>query len=75
MKKFKRILALIGAILLVALYGSTLVFALQKSPNSDNLLKAAIACTLLLPILLYAITLVSKHTNKKDWDDSDTSKP
>lgn len=61
MKKFKRIFALIGAIILVALYVSTLVFALMDNPYSDGLLKASIACTILLPVLLYAITLVYKH--------------
>lgn len=71
MKKFKRIFALIGALLLAALYVSTLVFALIDRSESAGLLKASIACTILLPVLLYAITLVYRLTGKDD-DDRDS---
>ena len=54
MKKAKRILALTGAILLVCLYAATLVFALMDSPAASGLLKAAVAATILVPVLLYA---------------------
>ena len=66
MKKSTRILALIGAILLIALYLSTLVFALIDSAYTLNLLKASLAATILLPILLYAYILfyrLSKHSD------------
>ncbi len=66
MKKSTRILALIEAILLIALYLSTLVFALIDSAYTLNLLKASIAATILLPILLYAYILfyrLSKHSD------------
>ena len=51
MKKSKRIMALIGAILLVLLYVSTLIFAFIDSVVSQKLLMAAIAATILLPVL------------------------
>ena len=57
MKKSKRIMALIGAILLVLLYVSTLIFAFIDSVVSQKLLMAAIAATILLPVLLYLYTL------------------
>lgn len=69
MKKFKRTLALIGAVLLIVLYVSTLIFALFDHSASRGLLKASIACTILLPVLLYAYTLVYKISKKED-DDS-----
>lgn len=69
MKKFKRTLALIGAVLLIVLYVSTLIFALFDYSASMGLLKASIACTILLPVLLYAYTLVYKISKKED-DDS-----
>lgn len=69
MKKFKRTLALIGAVLLIVLYVSTLIFALFDHSSSMGLLKASIACTILLPVLLYAYTLVYKISKKED-DDS-----
>ena len=60
MKNAKRILALIAAILLFGMYLSTLIFALMGSPHSIDLLWASVACTIILPVLLYAYTLVFK---------------
>ncbi len=61
MKKVRRIIALIGIILLLAMYGSTMVFALMGSPNSKGFLMASIACTIFVPILLYAMSVVAKN--------------
>ncbi len=68
--KLKRILALIGAVLLFAMYASTLIFALFDHSATKGLLKASIACTILVPVLLYAYTLVyrvakSSHDSPK----------
>lgn len=71
MKKTKRILAIIGIILLVGMYASTLVFALIDHSETMGLLKASIACTIILPVLLYAYTLVYKITRKNNSDDPD----
>ena len=54
MKHVKQILALLGAVLLAALYISTLIFALSDSPLFFDLLKISVAATILLPVLLYA---------------------
>ena len=62
MKNAKRILALAAAILLFGMYLSTLIFALMGSPHSIDLLWASVACTIILPVLLYAYTLVFKLT-------------
>ena len=70
MKKGKRIFALIGAIALVLMYISTLVFALIDTSVSGGLLKASIACTVILPVLLYAYSLVYR-LSKKNNDNSD----
>ena len=74
MKKMQRILALAGVILLVGLYGSTLVFALSGSPESEGLFKASIACTVLVPVLIYANMLVYKYLKNKDITDEKLSK-
>ena len=68
MSKTKRILALLGVILLAALYLSTLFFAIFDSQNTMWLFKASIAATILLPVLLYAYTLFYRlsHKNKDD---------
>ena len=74
MKKAKRILAIIGLILIALMYILTIVFALSKNPNSKNWLMAAIFCTIAVPVLLYAMQLVAKvlagrGANKKNDPD------
>ena len=71
MKKSKRIMALIGAILLVLLYVSTLIFAFIDSVVSQKLLMAAIATTILLPVLLYIYSLFSRTSHTDDSDSSE----
>ena len=66
MKKAKRVLALLGVILLVAMYGSTLVFAVMDSPMARGLLMGSVYCTIAVPVLLYAMTLVTKHLKYKN---------
>jgi len=66
MKKGKRILAIIGIILLVGMYASTLLFALIDRSASLGLFKASIACTILVPVLIYAYTLVYKLAKDKN---------
>ncbi len=70
MKKSKRILALITAILLIALYVSTLVFALIDHPLCTDLLKISVAGTIVLPVLIYAYTLICRliHTDDDQED-------
>ena len=68
--KTKRILAALGAFLLFAMYTGTLAFALIDHPAAQDLLMASIACTIILPVLLYAYTLVYRltRTNEEDSD-------
>ena len=74
MKNAKRILALAAAILLFGMYLSTLIFALIGSPHSIDLLWASIACTIVLPVLLYGYMLVFKLTrHNTQFDDSGDS--
>lgn len=64
--KLQRILAIVGIILLIGLYVSTLVFALMKSPNAQSLLTLSIYCTVAVPVFLYAFGLVTKYLKNKD---------
>lgn len=68
MKNLKRILAAIAAILLIAMYVSTLVFAFIDHSKTLGLLKASIACTIILPCLLYAYSLVYKISKHNDLE-------
>ena len=70
MKNLKRILAAIGALLLFCMYASTLLFALIDQSKSMGLLKASIACTIILPVFLYAYSLVYKLTRHHSDQDS-----
>lgn len=72
MKKMKRILALAAVILLILLYLSTLVFALLDAPVFTALLKASVAATILLPVLLYGILMFHRLPGKnKDLEDNE----
>lgn len=66
MKKIQRILALLGVFLLVGLYGSTMFFAVSGSPNATVFLKASIACTIIVPVFLYANILIYKYLKNKN---------
>ncbi|CUX48741.1 hypothetical protein [Clostridium sp. C105KSO13] len=71
MKKAKRILALIGAILLICLYGSTLIFAVFDRSASADLLKVSVAATIFVPVLLYAYGLIYRLFQNEKSDDTD----
>ena len=65
MQKIKRILALIGVIILIGLYISTLLCALSSSDNFMNLLMASIYATVIIPVLLWAYSFIYKLQTKK----------
>lgn len=72
MKKTKRVLALAGVILLVLMYVSTLVFAFIDHTKSLGFLKASVACTILVPVLLYAYTMFYRLANGNNPDSEET---
>lgn len=61
----KRILAIIGIILLFGIYASTLIFVLIDSPLAFTLFKAAVLLTIAVPCLIYAMMLVYNYLNKR----------
>ena len=73
MKKMKRILALLGAVLLAGMYLAVLVLGLTASPHTQNLLMAAIACTILLPCLLYGMILIARILDNRNSKDQKTN--
>ncbi|MCD7955021.1 MAG: DUF1418 family protein [Lachnospiraceae bacterium] len=60
MDKFKRIAAMIGVIILVGMYVVTLILGLTASPATQNMLMASIVCTVVIPVMLYAMMLVAR---------------
>lgn len=74
MKKTKRILALIGVVLLIGLYLSTLVCAFSSSDNFMNMLMASIYATVIIPVLIWAYTLIYRLIKKNSDTDEDDAK-
>lgn len=66
MKKKTRIFALAGAVLLVLLYASTLIFAFMDTAFALSCLKASIAGTIIIPVLLYGYLLIYRITHKDE---------
>lgn len=73
MKKTKRILALIGVVLLLGLYLITFIAAVTSTPASAGLFKACIYSTVVIPTLLYVYIMIYKlfGKNHKDSDSED----
>lgn len=68
----KQIAALIGVILLVALYLITFLVGIFAPDASDNLFKASLLATFTIPLLLWVlIWMFGKLTNKHTIADPD----
>lgn len=58
MKKVKRVLAVIGVILLIGLYLSTLILAIFEHSNTMNLFMASAAATVIIPVLIWTYSMI-----------------
>lgn len=70
-KKIKRIVALIGALILIGLYLLVLILGITASPATKGVLMAAIGCTIVLPCLLYAMMLIARVLGGKSEKEDD----
>lgn len=62
--KAQRILAIIGIVVLVALYITALVASFFNSPVAQGILYTALFCTFFIPILIYLMQFLSgKHSS------------
>lgn len=73
MKKAKRIGAIAGVVLLVALYVMTLIFALIDSPWAFEALKISIGFTILVPVLLWVYLAMFRYMERKKQENQDAS--
>lgn len=71
MKTLKRIFAFLSAVLLILLYAASLVFSLLGTPAASDLLKVSIAATIILPVLLYALTLFVRLSDPEEDNPDD----
>lgn len=78
MKKVRRILAIIGVAVLIGMYAMTLISALMSGPDTEYLFKASIFCTAVVPVMLYAFSLITRlfrdAFDKKDKKDNNKDK-
>ena len=74
MKKAKRILAILGIIVLVGLYLTTLACATFAKDNVMNLLMASLYATVVIPVLIWAYTFIYKLMKKDSKNESDADK-
>ena len=64
----KRILALVGIVLLVGIYLISLIFALIDHPLKSSMMYASLYGTVVIPALIYAFILVGRLLHKDDSD-------
>ncbi len=74
MKKAKRILALVGVILILALYGSTMFFAITDNSDTMSMFKASVVATIVIPVLLWAYSFIFKLVKKDNEPQEEESK-
>ncbi len=72
----KRILAMAGVILLLLLYGSTMVFALMGDSHTMTAFKASLLATIIVPVLLWVYSATYKWIKKhsKELYDKENQK-
>ena len=66
MKKIKRILAILGAIILAGLYISTIVCALSSNENYMDMLMASVYATVLIWAYSFVYKMVKKNHEQKE---------
>lgn len=71
MKKVKQILAIIGIILLVLLYLSTLICAIIDRTETMRLFQASVMATVIIPVLLWAYSFIYKLIKKNAKEQMD----
>lgn len=62
----RRILALIGVLLLLSLYIASLILGIIGSPRALELLMAALFCTIVVPAVLYGYGIFLNGTKNKN---------
>ena len=69
MSKTKRILALIGAILLLLMYVAAFIVTILDHTSDMRYWKAAMVATVIIPVLIWAYSFVYKLIKGSDDDE------
>ena len=72
MKKMKSILAIIGIVILVALYVLTFIFAIIDDPRTFRLLGTALTATVIIPTLIWVIGIFVRLSSPTDSPINDS---
>lgn len=62
----KRILALAGVILILAMYITTFVLGMMKNPATDGLFTASVIVTLTVPVLIYGYQIIYNYLKRRN---------
>ena len=64
-KRIKQVLAIIGIVIILGLYATTLILALTGNENTHGLFLASIFATVMVPVLIYIIQWLYKLVKKQ----------
>ena len=56
----KRIVALVGVVVLLSMYLISLILAIMARPEAMSMFFGSIACTIFIPILIYGYMMIDK---------------
>ena len=68
-KKMKRVLAIAGIVILAVIYLATFIIGLMGKAEAKDLLMACIVCTVVVPVLMYAMLMVEKILSRSETDE------
>lgn len=71
MDKLRRIFAATGAVVLLGMYLLTFISAILATPATHALFLGSLSATIIIPIFLYAYTLIYKMVYKKKDEDKE----
>lgn len=75
MKKARRILAIAGIVLLLAMYLVCLIAAIAGKNEATTLFRAALGMTIAVPIVLYALMVLLKTLENKKEQEKEDERP
>ncbi len=67
---FKRILAILGILVLVGIYLISLIFAFIDHPMKSSMMYASLWATVVVPVLIYAFLFIAKLLRKDEDEGS-----
>ena len=73
MDKLRRIFAAAGAVVLLGMYLLTFISAILATPATHALFLGSLSATIIIPIFLYAYTLIYKMVYKKKDEDKEAA--